>query len=92
MQMTIYYFPRISEQDYPAFQNIPGLDIPATYEGWLQQQAREKAGDENNGDAVILVDVAPGEFIAYCQVAKTICDLQELEAFAATKASAAARP
>ena len=90
--MAIYYFPRISEQDYPAFQNIPGLDVPATYAEWLQQQVREKASHENNGDGVISVDVAPDEFVAYCRAARTICDLRELEAFAATKVSAAAKP
>ena len=90
--MATYYFPRIREQDYPAFQNIPGLDVPATYAEWLQQQVREKASHENNGDGVISVDVAPDEFVAYCRAARTICDLRELEAFAATKVSAAAKP
>ena len=90
--MATYYFPRISEQDYPAFQNIPGFDVPATYDEWFQQQAREKADHENNGDRVVSVDVGPSEFLVYCQTAKTTCDLRELAAFAATKASAAARP
>ena len=90
--MATYYSPRISEQDYPAFQNVPGLDLPATYEEWFQQQVRKKADHEGNGDGVISVDVTPAEFLTYCQVTKTTCDLRELERFAAARASTSATP
>lgn len=86
--MATYYFPRISEQDYPAFQNIAGLDLPVTYEEWLQQQERDKAGVRENDDPVVEVDVNPSEFMRYLQVAKTAADLKELQAFAAAKAGA----
>jgi hypothetical protein len=36
--MATIYAPKISAEDFPAFQNMTGLDLPATYEEWLQRQ------------------------------------------------------
>jgi hypothetical protein len=85
-EMATFYAPRISAEDYPAFQNMPGLDLPATYEDWLQQQAR---GSGENGYAVIEVDVNPSEFVRYLQASKAIANLKELQAFASAKAGVA---
>ena len=86
--MATYYAPRINAQDYAAFQNMSGLDLPATYEEWLQQQAGEKARHQDDGDTTIDVDVTPAEFVSYLNAARTTGDLKELERFASTKASA----
>jgi hypothetical protein len=65
---------------------MAGLDLPATYEEWLQQQAR---GSGKNGDAVIEVDVNPSEFVRYLQATKATTNLKELQAFASAKAGVA---
>ncbi len=88
--MNTFYFPQISAEDYPAFENMPGLDLPATYSEWLQRQARYKVGARKNGDAIIEVHVHPSEFVRHLQATKAPADLKELQAFASAKAGVAA--
>jgi hypothetical protein len=85
--MAMIYVPRISAQDYPAFQAIPGLDLPAGYSDWLRKRERFKATSLEHGDTVVEVDVNPSEFLRYLQVAKSVADLSELQALASAKMS-----
>jgi hypothetical protein len=85
--MATIYVPRISAQDYPAFQAIPGLNLPADYSDWLRKRERFKATSLEDGDTVVEVDVNPSEFLRYLQVAKTVADLRELQALASAKMS-----
>jgi hypothetical protein len=85
--MAMIYVPRISAQDYPAFQAIPGLDLPADYSDWLRKRERFKATSLENGDTVVEVHVNPSEFLRYLQVAKSAADRRELQAPASAKMS-----
>jgi hypothetical protein len=90
--MATIYAPKISAEDFPAFQNMTGLDLPATSEEWLQRQEDYKDGIRQNGDAVVEVDVNPSEFVRFLQATKASADQKQLQAFASAKVSAVTNP
>lgn len=78
MASDITYLATIAQHDYPAFRLLPGNDLPATYDGWLNLLDRQTAHYREIRNTIVYVRVDADEFARFCGVANTPHNLNSL--------------
>ena len=80
-----YELPLIRADDYDAFRAIPTLDLPDTYDEWLQLFSERKLEHAQRGFRIIEVEINSGEFTRYLRAKGTSANLQILRNFTIEK-------
>jgi hypothetical protein len=83
--MAILYSPKISANDYDAFQRILHPHLADTYNEWLYLQAQQSADWVTRGHVVREIEVDPDEFSRYCHTTGASHNLHGLGKFAEEK-------
>ena len=78
--------PIFLRHEYDAILALGNLELPATYDWWLEQRAKEKAKYAARGIVENETVVHPQEFALYCQRCGQDVSLTMLHAFAVAKA------
>jgi hypothetical protein len=79
------YYPVIHEHDYVAFRAFPNLDLPNTYDEWRKLTEDIRRQRDLMGEKVILVEINPHEFAAYCRSSGMTMDSTSIGRFAMEK-------
>ena len=61
-----YAVPSIRAEDYPAFRDLPGSDLPDSYDAWLRFVADQQIGVRDKDGAVVPIEVYPAELAEFC--------------------------
>jgi hypothetical protein len=85
--MEQYPIPVIAQADYAAFQSFAELELPETYDEWLQQHARYERDRLQLGHDIRRIEVHPGEFSRYCDYLQVAHSRKALGDFADAKAA-----
>lgn len=83
--MGTLYTPRLTEADHEALRHLVHNYPAATYDKWLQLQAKEIADWNGGGGKVVLVDISVDDVTRYCGQTGARCNVQVLKAIAAAK-------
>jgi hypothetical protein len=81
------FFPLIRPEDYQAFSDILGDDIPDSYDKWADRIAKERARlrrEWEQSDAID-VEVIPDEFVRHCDETNSNKTIESLNRFAQEK-------
>ena len=78
--------PMFHGHEYDAILALGDLELPATFDGWLEHRAKEKAKHAARGDIENETIVHPQEFALYCKRCGQDISLTMLNAFAIAKA------
>jgi hypothetical protein len=81
------FLPHISRQNYKAIRDLPGSDLPDTYDEWFKLFAKERLEYGQVGYDVHELEVDPCEFTRYCRAIGMSSNGQRLLNFAEEKAS-----
>jgi len=85
--MPNVFVPYISEDDYPAFRDILGFQIPRAREDWLESQWAKISAIYLIGRSAAEIIVSPSEFAEHLRERNAPPDLQELDNFVFEKAT-----
>lgn len=86
--MLPIFFPLIASQDYEAFRDILGSDLPGTYDEWLQLHRKDVAEHRRQLIETSEVEVYPDEFAGFLRAYRTGAGLSALKDFAFAKGCA----
>ena len=79
--------PQLLAEEYNAFVALLNLELPATYNGWLERSAKENAARSAQGYFLKRVVINPQEFSDYCRACGQNPSLTMLNAFAVAKST-----
>lgn len=77
--------PMFLKHEYNAILSLGDLELPATYDGWLEHRAKEKTKHAARGDIEKEAVVHPQKFSAYCQDCGQDASFTMLNAFVVTE-------
>ncbi len=78
--------PTFRPQDYDAFRSMPDLNLPHTYDEWLNLHREERLQCRDHGNTAVDVEINPDEFTRFCAENGTARDRKSLRVFAMKKA------
>jgi hypothetical protein len=79
--MAVEVFPLIAQEQYFAFRQLLGEEIPATYDEWRSLQNKEKIDSILSGHPAREVPIYPREFAQYVNTSRIRASLSALRAF-----------
>ncbi len=85
--MATVYYPKIGPADYDTFRSEPNLNLPDTYDEWLNLSHKELREIELVGDTFKEIEINPDEFARFCQAKRKARTFDALRQFAAAKGS-----
>jgi len=85
--MAIIYYPRIRLADYDTLRSEPNLNLPDTYNEWLDFSYQEQRQIILAGNDPVEIEIDPDEFARFCQALGSARTFDRLLQFAAEKGS-----
>ncbi len=78
-----------SEDDYDTIRNLPGSDLPQTFDEWKQERAKEDLDIARSSSSIIVrgFKINPNEFSDFCKRLHIPADREAIKAFVQKKAS-----
>jgi hypothetical protein len=84
----IVYYPKLSVANYKTLRSEPDLNLPDTYDKWLDFSAKQMREIRLSGDATLKIceiKIDPDEFARYCQSPRQTRTFDALRKFATEK-------
>ena len=86
--MPIFFFPKLTADNYQTFRRLLNNDMPETFAQWKQQQTSKKDGrclEWHPYGICIDVEITPDEFSQYCAATGYNCTQHALDSLAFEK-------
>jgi hypothetical protein len=83
--MAIVVIPIISPPQYDSFRREAGIDLPHTYDEWLQLAGDHRREVGRQGDTTLDVQVDYDDYIKFCTASGAARDRKSLYDFAMEK-------
>lgn len=85
--MATVYYPKLSPANFHALRSGPDLNLPDTYNEWLNLSRKQMREIILAGDSPIEIEIDPDEFARFCHTLRAARTFDRLLQFAAEKGS-----